>query len=427
MQVKKTTKSENQIVITVVADPQALTTLKEKVLKHMQAAHVNVAGFRKGKTPLELVEKHADPNQLQSEFLEEAVNQMYIQALDELKVRPVDNPQVSVKKFVPFTELEFDAEVAVVGDITVGNYKKLKKTKPQVKITDKDVQEVIVSLQKRVAEKKEVTRAAKNGDETVIDFKGTDSKGKPVNGASGKDYPLTLGSDSFIPGFESNLIGVKPGETKTFAVAFPKDYGVKALQNKKVTFKVTVKKISELVLPKADDAFATQAGPFKSLQDLKDDIKKQLASERQYEADRDYENDLIRDLVSKSKVSVPQVLIDEQVERLDRELRQNITYRGLTYEEYLEREGMTAEVYRTKVLIPQAEERVKAGLILSEVAELENLTVTPEELEIRLQILKSQYQDPQMQAELDKPENRRDIAGRLLTEKTLAKLTEYAN
>lgn len=426
MQVKKTEESPTKVKITVVAEAKDLSPLKDHVLSHFQD-RVKVPGFRAGKVPTAVLEKHVSPQALQAEFIEEAANQLYQSALNELKLRPVSQPEVSLKKFVPYTLLEFEATTEVVGEIKLPDYTKIKKTKTEEKVTDKDVQEVIKSLQTRLSDKKDVSRASKDGDQVWIDFAGVDAKTKKsIKGADGKDYPLVLGSNTFIPGFEPNLVGLKAGEEKTFTITFPKDYGVSALASKKVTFTVTVIKVQEVVEPKVDDAFAAKAGPFKTVADLKSDIKDQLGAEKQHKADRDFESDLIRTISSKSKVAIPDVLINDQVERLLHELRQNLTYRGQTMQEFLEAEGKTEEEYRKEVLKPQAEERVKASLILAEVAEKEKLSVTPEELEARLKSLKEQYSDPQMQAELQKPEGQRDIAARILTQKTVDKLVAYA-
>lgn len=425
MQVKKTNTSDTKVVLTVATAEAEMEPIKTSVVKRLGSG-VKLAGFRSGKAPMPLVEKSLDQSLLQTEFLNDAVNQLYVAALEEYRLRPVDRPQVTIKKFMPFTELEFDAEVEVVGDIKLADYKKIKKSRQPVKVTAKDIDEVIAALRKRTAERKDVDRAAKEGDEVWIDFSGKDAKGEPVKGADGKDYPLILGSNTFIPGFEPNLIGLKTGQEKTFTIPFPKGYGVKALAGKKVTFTVTVKKVQEVIEPKLDDAFAATAGPFKTVAELKEDIKKQLAVERQQEADRALENDLIMEITAKSKLAAPQALIDEQIERLLRDLKQNLTYRGQTYEEFLESQNTDEERYRKEVLTPQAEERVKAGLVLSEISEAEGLDVTPEELESRMQALKSQYKDPAMQAELDKPETRRDIASRILTEKTVSALVSYS-
>lgn len=425
MQVKLTDLSDTKFKLEVKAGQDYLTSLKQKTLRHLGAKHVKLPGFRTGKAPLNLVEKQVDQSLLQQEFLDEAINHLYVQAIKAEKIRPIANPQINIKKFVPFTKLEFEAEVEAIGQIKLPDYKNVKLEKPKVSVTARDVDEVINGLKKRQAERKEVDRPAKNGDELVIDFKGTDTKGEPVNGADGKDFPIIIGSNTFIPGFEPNLVGLKAGANKTFSLNFPKDYGVKALQNKKVTFAVKTHKVSEVTEPKVDDAFATKAGPFKALAELKADIKKQLLAERHTQTDRDFENALVGQIASKAKVVVPETLIDEQVQRGEEQERQNLAYRGQTWQDHLKEEGVSEEEHRKRNR-PDAELSVKAGLVLSEIADQEKITVTPEELEIRLQVLKGQYKDQTMQAELDKPESRRDIENRLMTEKTLAKLVEYA-
>lgn len=425
MQVKVSHPTKTEAVITIIAADVELKNIKEHVLGHFQGS-VKVPGFREGKIPSNILEKNLDPSSLQSKFLEEAIEQLYTQALQAQKLRPVDRPEIAVKKFVPFTTLEFEATVPVVGEIKLADYKKVKKTRPKVTLTAKDVDEVIASLRARAAEKTDVDRAAATGDQVYIDFKGVDAKGKPVNGADGKDYPLLLGSKAFIPGFEENLVGLKANGEKTFTLKFPKDYGVKALAAKDVTFTVSVTKVQEVKEPKLDDEFAAKVGPFKTVAELKADIKKQLALERQQQADRAYENELIQAISNKSSLEVPKVLVDDQIERMEQEERQNLTYRGQTWQEHLEEEGVDAEQHKEQKR-PQAEERIKASLVMAEIAEQEGLEVTPEELDVRMQLLRGQYQDPAMQAELDKPEARRDVAGRILTEKTLEKVVGYAS
>jgi trigger factor len=200
---------------------------------------------------------------------------------------------------------------------------------------------------------------------------------------------------------------------------------VAALQSKKVSFKVAVKRVQELQESKVDDDFAAKVGPFKTLAELKADIKKQVKAEKQSQADRNYENQLIGKIADKAEVEIPEPLIEDQIKFMEEDERRNLTYRGLTWQEHLDQEGITEEQHRQRQR-PDAAARVKAGLVLSEISKLENIRVTPEELEIRLQILRGQYQDPQMQSELDKPENRRDVASRLLSEKTIQKLIDYA-
>jgi trigger factor len=425
MHVDKEQKTPNKAHLVITATAEDLEPIKRHVLGHFKKS-VRVAGFRAGKAPLSLVEKNVDQRALNDEFLEHAVNDIYRKALEQQKLRPVAAPKIELKKFVPYTTLEFHAELETIGDIKLADYKSIKPAKIPVNVAAKDVAEIIANLQKRMAERMEAKRAAKIGDEVILDFAGRDEDDKPINGADGKDYPLILGSNSFIPGFEEEVVGMKAGEKKDFAITFPKNYGTVALQNKKVTFNVTAKKVQELNEPKADDKFAKKAGPFKTLAELKADIKTQLKAEREREAQTNYENQLIQQVVEKSTVEIPEVLIDEQIQRMEDEEKRNLVYRSQTWQEHLDAEGVTEEEHRARQK-PDAELRVKAGLVLSEIAEKEQLGVEPEELDIRIQMLKGQYKDPTMQLELDKPQNQQEVAAQLLTEKTVAKLVDYAS
>lgn len=425
MRVTRKDNSPTNITLTVEADAKDLAPIRRHVIGHFRRS-VRIPGFREGKAPDAMIEQNIPQQQFLDEFMEHALNELYRGAVDHEKIRPISTPDVQLKKFVPYTELSFEAETEILGPVKLPNYKAIKLAPKKVSITAADIDEIIKNLQARMAETVEVERAAKDGDELIIDFEGTDTDGQKVNGAAGQDYPLTIGSKTFIPGFEEELIGVKAGDTKTFDITFPEDYGVAVLQNKKVTFKVDVKKVHELKEPKADDDFAAKVGPFKTVAELKADIKKQLQIERQGQADTDYNNELVRKIAAKTQIEVPKTLVEEENLRLEEQEKQNLVYRGQTWQEHLKAEGITEDEHRQRHY-PEAEERVKIGLILSEIAERESLKVTPEELEIRLQILKGQYQDPQMQGELDKPANRRDIESRLLTEKTLEKLAAYAS
>lgn len=426
MQVSAKYENDTKVTLTITADEKELQAIKNRVLEALASQQGSIPGFRKGKAPIAMVEKQLDPAVLQSEFLQEAINDLYIQASVKEQLRQAGQPQVDVKKFVPYTTLEFTAEVEVIGKITLPDYKKVAIDKKEVKVTDKDVDDVIESLLTRDAEKKEVSRAAKNGDEAVIDFTGVDTKTKEaIAGADGKEYPLTLGSNTFIPGFEPEIVGLKPGDEKTFDIVFPKDYGTKALQGKKVTFTVKVHKVNEVALPKLDDAFAAKIGPFKSVKELKDDIKKHVQADKERAAQQDFDNELVKKIAEKTTVALPKSVIDDQIQRMEQEERQNLMYRGQTWQEHLKEEGMTEEEHREKNR-SEAELRVKAGLVLSEIAEKEKLDVTPEELEVQIQLLKGQYgSDEKMQAELDNPQNHRDIASRILTQKTVDTLRGY--
>lgn len=425
MQIQKEQLTPTKIKLSIVANKVLLDAVKQEVIERLSQT-AKVPGFRPGKAPATLVEKQLDPAALQSEFVDQAINKLYVSAVEQEKLRPVASPQVSLTKFVPYSTLEFTAEVEVIGDIKLTDYKKVKLAPKKVEVIAKDVTAVLDNLRIRAAVKKEVSRAAKTGDEVVIDFRGTDSKtGEPISGADGKDYPLLLGSNSFIPGFEDEIVGVKTGGKKTFTLTFPKDYSSKDLQNRKVSFAVTASKVQEVTQAKLDDTFAATIGPFKTLSELKADIKKQLKAEKQQEANRAYDNELLEKIASKSTVDIPKSLVDEEIDRIEEEEKRNVVYRGQTWQEHLDAEGLDAEAHREKQR-ESAELRVKAGLLLGEISHLEYISVTPEEVDIRIQLLKGQYTDAAMQAELDKPENQRDIHSRLMTEKTLDKLRTYA-
>ena len=425
MKVKKSNPSETEIVFTIVAEAKDLSPIKVDVVK-MMSKSVKVTGFRPGHAPANLIEKAIDPNMLQQEFLDAALTQFYRAALQEYNIRPISDPTINIKKFVPFTDLEVDVTTYVFGATKLADYKKFKIKQEPAKVSKDQVEVVITNLRTRASIKNDVDRAAKLTDQVWIDFEGTNTKGEPVEGASGKDYPLALGSNTFIPGFEDNVVGMKANDEKTFTVPFPKDYGVKDLQGKKVSFKVTATKVQEVVLPSADDEFAKSVGPFEDIKQLRTDIESQLLVEAENQSRRKLENDIIAKVIKESSVAIPKILIDDQIDRIESEERRNIVYKGQTWEEHLAEEKVTAEEHREQKR-PQAEERVKAGFLLGEIAEVEKLDVNPEELQMRLTQLRKQHKtDQKMIEEIEKPENQRNIAAQILTEKTLDLLVDFA-
>jgi len=415
--------SDTKVELQVVGDLATLQEAKKHVLT-MLKTEVSAPGFRKGKVPLNIVEKHVDKAHLEREFLDHAMTHLYQDALKEHKLRPITQPRVDVTKFVPFTTLEFKVETEVVPTITLPKYKTMKKKKPVVKIEEKDVDDVIENIRLRMAEKKEVSRVSKEGDEIVIDFVGLDEKGEKIKGGSGNDYPLRLGSNTFIPGFEKNLLGLKKDEDRTFDLNFPDEYGVKALAGRKATFTANVTKVQEVLLPEVDDAFAIKAGPFKTVKELKEDVKKQLLKQREKDEAQKVKNEIVEEVADKSKLELPEALVENQAEAIKRDMIQNLTYRGQTWDEFLAQEGTTEDVYKTKKLLPDAKLRVRIGLVLSEIAEQEKITVTPEEFEVQVQLLKGQHQDEQMQKQLETPEARREIMSQMLSSKTVEFLYE---
>ncbi|PLS81903.1 trigger factor [Candidatus Saccharibacteria bacterium] len=418
-----TKTSETEVELKVTLDATDLKATRELTLTKL-AKQVKVPGFRQGKVPAKIAEKNLDPSAIEAQLLQDAVNKFVIQAIDTEGVQPLDRPQVDIDSFEPGKELVFTAKVEVLPTVTLGDYKNLKAERENVDVSDDEINEVIDRMRQGYAEKKEVEREAKTGDEVWIDFSGTDEKGQPVPGATGKDYPLNLGSNTFIPGFEEGLVGKKPGEEFDLPLTFPKDYHHDALKGAKVTFKVTVKGVKEVSLPEVDDEFAKKAGPFESADDLKKDIAHELKAQKERVNDDKLKDALVEQLVNVSTVPVPQVLVKDQIESIERDTVQNLLYRGLTLEQYLKEQDKTVQQWRDSELKDAAERRVQVGLALAELSKVENIEVSKEEFEQRLDEMKRQYNDPKMQAQLDSPDARRNLVNRVLTEKTVDRLVE---
>ena len=416
--------SDTKLELTITLEPKELDDA-EKVALHKLAKDVKVSGFRKGKVPLAVAIKNIDPRALQDQLLDDAISKAVASSFTENNIQALDRPSVEVKKFVPGETLEFTAEAEILPKVTLGDYKHLKSKAESTTVTAKDVDEVVERIQKGFASKKEVKRAAKLGDETVIDFVGM-RDGVAFDGGTGTDYNLALGSKSFIPGFEEGIVGHKPGETFDIDLKFPDNYHVPELKGQKVTFTTTLKSITELELPTIDDEFAAKAGPFTTAAEMKADIKKELKAQKEKEAIEKLKETLAQELAEVSKVPTPEALIHDQVHSLQRDVQQNLRYQGMTLEQYLESIGMTADEWHDSAeLREQAITRVKIGLVLAELSKVEKIQATADELADHIELYRKQYaNNPEALKQFENPEVQRDIANRLLTEKTVERLVE---
>ena len=424
MQVTRKDISETKVKLTIELGLEELTHSKQHELQE-KAKTAKITGFRKGKAPLNLIEKQLDQNQLQADVINHAINDYYGQALSAEKLRALDQPNVTIGKFVPYTELQFTAEVEIMPKIKLGDYKKIKKSPKIAKVEADEVKKVLANLSERMAAKKDSSKPAKLGDDVVIDFDGKDKKGQPVAGASGKDYSLNLGSNSFIPGFEDGLVGSKSGDKKELKLKFPKDYHAENLAGTDIVFEVQVKKVQSVELPKLDDEFAKKVGPFDSFKSLQADIKTQLEDQKKQEAENALKDEIVEELVKKSTLVLPDILINDQISMLEHDFNQNLVYRGITKEEYIKSNGLkNEEEWRNKELRPQAERRVSVGMVLAEVADVEGIKIDEQELADRIELMKIQYK--QNAEQFDTPEMQREVASRLITEKTVDRLVELA-
>ena len=416
--------SDTKVELTISLGSEELSAAEQVALTKM-AADVKVPGFRKGKVPVSVAAKHVNPAALQEQTLDNALSKAVAEAFMAEKIQALDRPAVDVKKFVPGQELEFTAEVEIIPPVKLGNYKKLKAKRQAVEVEDKEVEEIITRMRENFTEKTEVKRAAKEGDEAVIDFTGK-KDGVPFDGGAAKDFALKLGSGQFIPGFEEGVIGHKAGETFDLKLTFPKDYHAKELAGADVVFTVTLHKVNELSLPEVNDEFAAKCGPFTSVDELKADIKREIIAQKEREADEKLKDDLVGELAEASKVALPELLIDDQVRSIEQDLMQNLMYRGLTLDSYLQTQKFKdKDDWRAKEARPAAEKRVKAGLVLAELSKELGVEVSHEELSTQIEAMKQQYgKDPKIAERFNDPNVHRDIANRMITDKTVEKLIE---
>lgn len=417
-----TKREETRAELAVLVDEPTLAP-------HVQAAYdklrsrVKAAGFRPGKAPNHIVERELGPGVVQSEVLEQAVMRSYAEAIKQHELPVVASPDVNITKFVPYTELEYKASVDLMPPVKLADYKQLKVKREVPKIEEAEIDQVIEDLRRRLATRKTVDRAVQSGDEVNLDFEGQKG-GKAVEGAASKSYDLVIGSGSFIPGFEDQLIGLKAGQEKTFDITFPKDYGSSELAGQKVTFKVKLNKVQEVILPDVDQKFLAEISPHQKVEDLKADIRERITAEKDQEADRAYEAAVLEELVDKSSFKAPEALLQQQAGRLEEDLAQRLAAQGLDIDKYLQLRGQTRQQFEQE-LRPEAEKRVGLALVLTEIAKTEQLKVSEDEVHAELERLQGLYNDRQMQAELARPEAHEEVYNHLLAAKTIAKIIEH--
>lgn len=416
--------SDTKVCLTITLGSDELHAAEQVALTKM-ARDLKVPGFRKGKVPVSVAAKHVNPMALQEQVLDNALSKAVAEAFMNEKLQALERPSVEVKKFVPNQEVEFTAEATVLPPVKLGDYKKLKAKAQTVKVEAKDVDEIIERMQQNFVDKAEVKRAAQEGDEAIIDFVGK-KDGVAFDGGSAKDFALKLGGGQFIPGFEEGVVGHKAGETFDLDLEFPKDYHAENLAGAKVVFSVTLHKVNELKLPELNDEFAAKCGPFTDVKELKADIKREITAQKEREAKEKLKDELVAELADGSKVALPELLIDDQLRSIEQDLMQNLSYRGLTMDSYLKTQGFKDKAdWQKKEARPAAEKRVKAGLVLAGLSKELGVEVSREELDRQISTFKQQYsKDAKLAARFDDPNVHRDIANRMITDKTIDKLVE---
>ena len=426
MKISNHKDEESKSTLTIVADQEELDLAKNKILENFQKS-AKIQGFRPGKAPLNMVEKNIDPNQLQDNVLRDIVELLYGKSLEQLNIKPVSNPDINIVKFVPFSTLEFTVEVEKLGKVTLPDIKDMKVDKPKIEVSSKEIEEALQDLRLRAADFSETEKIAKLNDRVTINFDGIDPKTKKsIEGTNGTDYPLILGSRSFIPGFEEELVGLKTGDKKSFNIVFPEDYSVDSFKNRKVIFNIDVTKVEESNVPELDDKLALNFGPFKNLDELRGAIKIEMEKELTINNQRKIEDEILNFLGDKTKISLSEKLVDEELSLVESKAKQEALSQGLTWEEYLKALKMDQKSF-IKQAKDTAEKRVRSGIAIGEIAQRDNIIISNEEFKQSILHLEEQYKDDAMKEEIRKPENQRDLMIRLLTDKVLKHLSAQVN
>ena len=422
MKVKSKKLSDSRVELTITLEADDLKKAKEKALEKL-SREIKVEGFRKGKVPVEVARKFIPDNDLNAETIDFAVRSTVVPAFQQVEKSPLVLPSVNVTKYVPDEVAEYTATADIIPEVKLGDYKNLGVKKPSVKVTDKDINDVLENVRTSFAEKKVAKKKAELGDEVVIDFVGK-KDGEPFKGGTAKDYKLVLGSKTFIPGFEDGIVGHESGDKFDLKLTFPKDYGVKDLAGAKTVFEVLVKQVNEIIKPKLDDELAAKCGPFKTLDELKADIRKNVEMQNSQRLNEKYKDDLLKALIKKSTIPTPEVLIDDQVRMIRDDMTRNAESQNMSFEEFLKANNETEENWE-KEARKIAEERVKASLALQNVAISEKITVPDDEVAAKIAELRDVYKkSPEALKQLKDPNVKSDIRNRLVIEATLNYLVE---
>lgn len=392
----------------------------EEVEKAIESAYqkskskFSIPGFRKGKVPRKMIEKMYGVGV----FYEDAVNSMipgaYADAATESELEIVAQPEIDIVQIEAGKPFIFTAEVVLKPEVELGKYKGIEVEAKDTTVTDEEVDAELAKVQEQnsrlvAADDKEV----ENGDQVTIDFEGF-VDGVAFEGGKGEDYPLTIGSHSFIDTFEDQLVGKKVGDEVEVNVTFPEQYQAEELAGKPAMFKVNIKEIKVKELPELDDDFAQDVSEFDTLAEYKEDVKKNLEEKKKEEAEQQKEADVIKAIVEDAKMDIHEKMIKAQAQQMVEDFAQRIQSQGISFEQYMQFTGSTPEMLLEQVT-PQAEERIKARLVLEAVVKAENIEVSDEEFEKELEEMAKQYnmeldQIKQFTTDADKETIKKDIA-----------------
>ena len=388
MSVKVENLENNMAKLTVEVDNAEFLKAID-VAYNKSKGRFNIPGFRKGRVPKDMIEKTYGPQVFFEEALNEILDKTYPDAAKESGLEIVSRPEIGVDQIGMDKNLIYTATVAVKPEVTLGEYKGVTVEKADTTVSAKEVNEKLKQELEKNARVIDVERAIKKDDIATIDFVGT-VDGKEFEGGKGEDYPLTIGSGTFIPGFEDQLIGHSAGETVDVNVTFPEEYGAKDLAGKAALFKTTIKAVKEKQVPEADDEFASEVSEFDTLEEYKKDLKKSLKDLKEKSATTANENSVIAKVVENASVDIPKAMIESQLDNMVYDYQMRLQQQGIPMDQYLKITGQTVQQLREQ-MVPSAERNIKTSLVIEAVMKAENITVSDERIDEEFKKLAESY------------------------------------
>ena len=408
-----------QVTLTVEVEAAEVSKAVEKAVKRL-SNRVNIPGFRKGKAPRKIIERNVGMDAIMQEAFDIVGPKAFADALEEQKIEPVSRPQIDIETLEDGKDLVFKATVTPRPEVKLGEYKGLKVEKNVEAVTDEDVEKQLKTFQDRQGKMVDAPEgsAVKDGDFTTLDFEGF-VDGEAFEGGKGQDYPLQIGSGSFIPGFEDQLLGAKIGEEKEVNVTFPEEYHAKELAGKAATFKCTIRSIKQKELPAMDDELAKKVSKFETLEELKADVRKNLEENAARKAENDQKSAAIEMATNNITVDIPAVMIDNRVEGMIREMAMRLEQQGMSFDAYLQYAGTDINKIREDYR-ETAEKNVRTDLMLEEVAKAEDIKVEAKDLDAEVAGMAAAYgATPQQVQKIIKEQGRvGDLAATVLRKKT---------
>lgn len=381
---------ENEATLKITAPAAEVNAGYKKAVQKI-ADQANIPGFRKGKAPRAIIEMHYGKEAVKQEAFEIVANKVYSEALDQEKLIPVSDPKVEESTFEEGKDMELTIKVTLKPEPELGEYKGLHVEKKEVEITDEQVDAQIKDMMGRDAKMVVAEEGAviEKGDFAIIDFAGT-VDGEPFSGGEGKGYPLEVGSNSFIPGFEDQLVGLSKGDSTDVEVTFPEDYFVKDLAGKEAIFKVNIQDVKRKELPELNDEYVASKTDFKTVEELRANYKERMQKAAEANAKAEYEHELIDLAVANAKFSVPEIMIEDKISQMVEEMKMSLESRKMSLDMYMQYTGLDMAKIRENQR-PVAEENVKTDLVLDAIAKAEDIQVDMADVDAEIAAISAQH------------------------------------